>query len=205
MNMNKETNRAACKKCGYTGHLTFQCRNFLKVSVCFDFAPEQRRTLSAQYFKWVKLLICEQLLIRWILIVRSCWMWAVPAVTRTRRSTLRHCKSWGKQRCRKSPKNWPRKRKRNRPQRTWRKSREGNESHRRHRPQTLVTVRTRRAVTRMRIRRRRIAGSGTRSRRPWGVNGIRRRNGRRASLRRELLGRRRGGLETPPNPHQIKN
>lgn len=32
MQMNKETNRAACKKCGYTGHLTFQCRNFLKVS-----------------------------------------------------------------------------------------------------------------------------------------------------------------------------
>lgn len=32
MNMNKESNRAACKKCGYTGHLTFQCRNFLKVS-----------------------------------------------------------------------------------------------------------------------------------------------------------------------------
>ncbi|CAG9767501.1 unnamed protein product [Ceutorhynchus assimilis] len=27
----KETTRAACKKCGYAGHLTFQCRNFLKV------------------------------------------------------------------------------------------------------------------------------------------------------------------------------
>lgn len=29
---NRETNRAACKKCGYAGHLTFQCRNFLRVS-----------------------------------------------------------------------------------------------------------------------------------------------------------------------------
>ncbi|XP_063232643.1 protein SREK1IP1-like [Bacillus rossius redtenbacheri] len=27
----KETLRAACKKCGYAGHLTFQCRNFIKV------------------------------------------------------------------------------------------------------------------------------------------------------------------------------
>uniref|UniRef100_A0A2H1WBM4 Protein SREK1IP1 n=1 Tax=Spodoptera frugiperda TaxID=7108 RepID=A0A2H1WBM4_SPOFR len=27
----KETARAACKKCGYAGHLTFQCRNFIKV------------------------------------------------------------------------------------------------------------------------------------------------------------------------------
>lgn len=25
------TSRAACKKCGYAGHLTFQCRNFIKV------------------------------------------------------------------------------------------------------------------------------------------------------------------------------
>lgn len=27
----KESTRAACKKCGYAGHLTYQCRNFLKV------------------------------------------------------------------------------------------------------------------------------------------------------------------------------
>lgn len=27
----KESVRAACKKCGYAGHLTFQCRNFIKV------------------------------------------------------------------------------------------------------------------------------------------------------------------------------
>lgn len=27
----KETSRSACKKCGYAGHLTFQCRNFIKV------------------------------------------------------------------------------------------------------------------------------------------------------------------------------
>ena len=31
----KESVRAACKKCGYAGHLTFQCRNFIKV--CFFF------------------------------------------------------------------------------------------------------------------------------------------------------------------------
>lgn len=29
----KDTSRAACKKCGYAGHLTFQCRNFIKVSL----------------------------------------------------------------------------------------------------------------------------------------------------------------------------
>lgn len=29
-NSNKEAARSACKKCGYSGHLTFQCRNFLK-------------------------------------------------------------------------------------------------------------------------------------------------------------------------------
>lgn len=33
INSSKEVVRAACKKCGYSGHLTFQCRNFLKVSV----------------------------------------------------------------------------------------------------------------------------------------------------------------------------
>ncbi|CAB3229668.1 unnamed protein product [Arctia plantaginis] len=27
----KEASRSACKKCGYAGHLTFQCRNFIKV------------------------------------------------------------------------------------------------------------------------------------------------------------------------------
>ncbi|XP_045505658.1 protein SREK1IP1-like [Colias croceus] len=27
----KDSSRAACKKCGYAGHLTFQCRNFIKV------------------------------------------------------------------------------------------------------------------------------------------------------------------------------
>lgn len=30
-NTTKEVVRAACKKCGYSGHLTYQCRNFLKV------------------------------------------------------------------------------------------------------------------------------------------------------------------------------
>lgn len=33
MNSNKEVVRAACKKCGYAGHLTYQCRNFLKVRI----------------------------------------------------------------------------------------------------------------------------------------------------------------------------
>ncbi|XP_058455079.1 protein SREK1IP1-like isoform X1 [Malaya genurostris] len=28
----KDTVRAACKKCGYAGHLTYQCRNYLKLS-----------------------------------------------------------------------------------------------------------------------------------------------------------------------------
>lgn len=27
----KESTRPACKKCGYAGHLTYQCRNFIKV------------------------------------------------------------------------------------------------------------------------------------------------------------------------------
>lgn len=31
-NSNKDSTRAACKKCGYAGHLTYQCRNFLKVN-----------------------------------------------------------------------------------------------------------------------------------------------------------------------------
>lgn len=35
---NKETVRAACKKCGYAGHLTYQCRNFVKVcTIQFNF------------------------------------------------------------------------------------------------------------------------------------------------------------------------
>lgn len=32
----KESVRAACKKCGYAGHLTFQCRNFIKVCLLFN-------------------------------------------------------------------------------------------------------------------------------------------------------------------------
>ncbi|GBO99260.1 Protein SREK1IP1 [Eumeta japonica] len=27
----KDSSRAACKKCGYAGHLTYQCRNFIKI------------------------------------------------------------------------------------------------------------------------------------------------------------------------------
>ena len=30
--LGNETARPACKKCGYPGHLTFQCRNFLSTN-----------------------------------------------------------------------------------------------------------------------------------------------------------------------------
>lgn len=36
----KDSSRAACKKCGYAGHLTFQCRNFIKVSINLIVAME---------------------------------------------------------------------------------------------------------------------------------------------------------------------
>ncbi|KOB57619.1 Protein SREK1IP1 [Operophtera brumata] len=31
--INKDSSRSACKRCGYAGHLTFQCRNFIKVTL----------------------------------------------------------------------------------------------------------------------------------------------------------------------------
>ncbi|XP_066259590.1 protein SREK1IP1-like [Euwallacea similis] len=42
----KETIRAACKKCGYTGHLTYQCRNFLKVDPNKDIVLDVSSTSS---------------------------------------------------------------------------------------------------------------------------------------------------------------
>ena len=42
----KETTRAACKKCGYAGHLTYQCRNFLKVDPNKDIVLDVSSTSS---------------------------------------------------------------------------------------------------------------------------------------------------------------
>jgi hypothetical protein len=42
---NKEV-RAACKKCGYPGHLTYQCRNFIKVDPNQDIVLDVSSTSS---------------------------------------------------------------------------------------------------------------------------------------------------------------
>jgi hypothetical protein len=42
----KETVRPACKKCGYAGHLTFQCRNFIKVDPNKDIVLDVSSTSS---------------------------------------------------------------------------------------------------------------------------------------------------------------
>lgn len=43
----KETaTRPACKKCGYSGHLTFQCRNFIKVDPNKDIVLDVSSTSS---------------------------------------------------------------------------------------------------------------------------------------------------------------
>lgn len=42
----KETTRAACKKCGYAGHLTYQCRNFIKVDPNKDIVLDVSSTSS---------------------------------------------------------------------------------------------------------------------------------------------------------------
>lgn len=42
---NKDT-RAACKKCGYPGHLTYQCRNFIKVDPNKDIVLDVSSTSS---------------------------------------------------------------------------------------------------------------------------------------------------------------
>lgn len=46
LNPNKENNRIACKKCGYTGHLTFQCRNFVSVDPSRNVALDISSTSS---------------------------------------------------------------------------------------------------------------------------------------------------------------
>lgn len=43
---NKETARPACKKCGYAGHLTYQCRNFIKVDPNKDIVLDVSSTSS---------------------------------------------------------------------------------------------------------------------------------------------------------------
>lgn len=42
----KDTNRAACTKCGYAGHLTYQCRNFLKIDPNKDIVLDVSSTSS---------------------------------------------------------------------------------------------------------------------------------------------------------------
>lgn len=42
----KETIRPACKKCGYSGHLTFQCRNFIKIDPNKDIVLDVSSTSS---------------------------------------------------------------------------------------------------------------------------------------------------------------
>ncbi|XP_051847207.1 protein SREK1IP1 isoform X3 [Antechinus flavipes] len=43
---NKDSIRAGCKKCGYPGHLTFECRNFLRVDPKRDIVLDVSSTSS---------------------------------------------------------------------------------------------------------------------------------------------------------------
>ncbi|XP_069912858.1 protein SREK1IP1 isoform X4 [Oryctolagus cuniculus] len=43
---NKDSVRAGCKKCGYPGHLTFECRNFLRVDPKRDIVLDVSSTSS---------------------------------------------------------------------------------------------------------------------------------------------------------------
>ncbi|KAF4803076.1 protein SREK1IP1 [Turdus rufiventris] len=43
---NKDNIRAGCKKCGYPGHLTFECRNFLRVDPQRDIVLDISSTSS---------------------------------------------------------------------------------------------------------------------------------------------------------------
>nr|XP_027807422.1 protein SREK1IP1 [Marmota flaviventris] len=43
---NKDNVRAGCKKCGYPGHLTFECRNFLRVDPKRDIVLDVSSTSS---------------------------------------------------------------------------------------------------------------------------------------------------------------
>nr|AAH27133.1 Sfrs12ip1 protein [Mus musculus] len=43
---NKDNVRAGCRKCGYPGHLTFECRNFLRVDPKRDIVLDVSSTSS---------------------------------------------------------------------------------------------------------------------------------------------------------------
>uniref|UniRef100_A0A670XWA6 Protein SREK1IP1 n=1 Tax=Pseudonaja textilis TaxID=8673 RepID=A0A670XWA6_PSETE len=45
---NKDNIRAGCKKCGYPGHLTFECRNFLRVDPKRDIVLDVSSTSSEE-------------------------------------------------------------------------------------------------------------------------------------------------------------
>lgn len=99
-NSNKDTLRAACKKCGYAGHLTYQCRNFLKVSKAnaakrtylstIATTTERRREekerieiiINTRYVTLRSFLALFPSL-RWIRTKRFCWTWKVPVRTRS--------------------------------------------------------------------------------------------------------------------------
>uniref|UniRef100_A0A2K6JWF6 Protein SREK1IP1 n=1 Tax=Rhinopithecus bieti TaxID=61621 RepID=A0A2K6JWF6_RHIBE len=46
LSCNKDSVRAGCKKCGYPGHLTFECRNFLRVDPKRDIVLDVSSTSS---------------------------------------------------------------------------------------------------------------------------------------------------------------
>uniref|UniRef100_A0A4W3JUE3 Protein SREK1IP1 n=1 Tax=Callorhinchus milii TaxID=7868 RepID=A0A4W3JUE3_CALMI len=45
---NKDSIRAGCKKCGYPGHLTFECRNFVRVDPQKDIVLDVSSTSSEE-------------------------------------------------------------------------------------------------------------------------------------------------------------
>lgn len=54
----KETTaRPACKKCGYSGHLTFQCRNFIKIDPNKDIVLDVSSTSSESEEEYVTPLV----------------------------------------------------------------------------------------------------------------------------------------------------
>ncbi|KAF0748341.1 protein SREK1IP1-like [Aphis craccivora] len=54
----KETTaRPACKKCGYSGHLTFQCRNFIKIDPNKDIVLDVSSTSSEPEEEYVTPLV----------------------------------------------------------------------------------------------------------------------------------------------------
>jgi len=51
------TARPACKKCGYSGHLTFQCRNFIKIDPNKDIVLDVSSTSSESDEEYVTPLV----------------------------------------------------------------------------------------------------------------------------------------------------